>query len=195
MHFFVHRLIRYLRGSGVGPMEPWHRPISANYRVAVLPVALLLVAGHAPLKVSSLPAVSEDSGRAVYVKACAMCHDEYGMGRPPYGTRLVGSQWLSTCRTDQLVAVMLDGIHGPIDGSHADYPVMPALRTWLSDREFASVGTEVLERLSGRSDRVSEALVRAVRERQPQRASPWSVEELKAQPRPVFPSEGQTYER
>lgn len=117
-------------------------------------------------------------GATVYRRACVMCHDASGLGKPRLGTPLVGAPWLKTCRSEHLAAILLHGVTGPIPGTHSSHPIMPGLGSWLDDHEIADVATFVLRTWGERPSRVSELTVQAIRQANPGRMSPWTMEEM-----------------
>lgn len=117
-------------------------------------------------------------GATVYRRACVMCHDASGLGKPRLGTPLVGAPWLKTCRSEHLAAILLHGVTGPIPGTHSSHPIMPGLGSWLDDHEIADVATFVLRTWGERPARVSELTVQAIRQANPGRMSPWTMEEM-----------------
>lgn len=149
-------------------------------------LSLCLVSASAPvswsLKERSQPLLPATDGRVVYRQACAMCHGPHGEGMPAFGLPLNDARWLSRCRADELVAVLLDGMQGPIPGNPTSYPVMPALRAWLTDEQMAGVASYVLQVHAHRTERVSVSSVRQLRDRQPVRAVPWTLSELSKLP-------------
>ena len=185
-----HRLLR-MCGCAASVAQPhmWHRRVDSHHRVLLGLGVMLLISARMP---SPLPVVPGGSplieGRIIYQRACAMCHDRTGMGRLPLGPRLVDAPWLQSCRPDQVAAIILDGVQGPIPGTHAPYPVMPALKTWLTDQQIADVSTYVLQTWGHRNASVGEGEVTAWRERQPERQVPWSLDDLtlasRSMPRP-----------
>ncbi len=185
------RLNQWLRGEASHSVHPWHHPIPAHLRVAGMLTLIILVSAALPIVTPSLAAGPQRQavvlhtgrpadGRAAYQVACAMCHGAAGKGAQPNGPALEGAPWLLNCSSDQLSAVILDGMHGPIPGSPTAYPVMPALRSWLSDEQVAAVATYVLRTFAARPDLVPEALPQLIRNRPPARSIPWSVDELAA---------------
>lgn len=186
MILFSQCLIRWARGHPARPANTWSGLELAHQRVFLALVMLAMISAHAPLQTTMQLGGDTYHGFNVYEKACSMCHGRDGSGRPPYGPSLEGSLWLRSCRADHVAAIILDGIHGPIPGTNAPYPVMPALRSWLSNEEIATVSDYVLARWSNRGDRVRTSEVQAWRELLPARLHPWSLEELRRIARPVM---------
>ncbi len=116
-------------------------------------------------------------GASVYRRACAMCHDVTGLGRPGLGTPLVASPWLKRCQDEELSAILLHGVMGPIPGTYSRHPVMPGMASWLTDPEIADVATYVLKMWGQRSRAIAAETVRSVRRSHPGRVTPWTLEE------------------
>ena len=158
---------------------PWPIILSHLGMAAGLAIASALAPqDHPPEPVLIASSDGLAHGAAIYRYACAMCHDATGTGKSRLGTPLVGSPWLRTCRSEHLAAILLHGVTGPIPGTHASYPIMPGLGTWLDDHEIADVATFVLHTWGERPGRVPEPLVQAVRQAHPGRTSPWTVAEM-----------------
>lgn len=169
--------------GGRGWLTPWQR--------VMLAAQLALVAGLTAAKALLPTEVSHDwrmpltasekqrfHGASVYRRACAMCHDVTGLGRPGLGTPLVASPWLQRCQEEELSAILLHGVMGPIPGTYSRHPVMPGMASWLTDSEIADVATYVLNTWGQRSRAISPETVRGVRRSHPGRMTPWTLEEL-----------------
>ncbi len=183
---------QWLRRDASRSERGWWRPVSANARVVWMIVVCVSIttwlqflprsfaAGPAPAALAAMHGRDGalPDGRGVYVVACAMCHGQDGKGALPNGPALDGALWLTRCTTDQLVAVVLDGVHGPIAGSPAPYAVMPSLRAWLTDDQVAAVSSYVLRVHGARQDQVPQGQVRLIRDRSSTRQLPWSLDEL-----------------
>lgn len=183
----IHRFLWILLGRSAGVTAPW-RPRGAPFYS--LPGALLVLAfstGELPVPGQLEKRQTLDRGNRIYRQACAMCHGEGGMGNLPYGPPLAGATWLERCQPDHLAAILLDGVCGPIPGSPTPYPVMPALRTWLSDQQIADISSYVLKRWASRSDPPRQEIISNLRNRTPTRTTPWTLDELtKELPPPNF---------
>jgi len=81
--------------------------------------------------------VKTDSGHAIYMARCALCHGENGEGRPGFYPPLTGTEWVNG-PPERLAAVILDGMQGPVGNYNA---VMPGWRGVLHDTEIAAVMT------------------------------------------------------
>lgn len=81
--------------------------------------------------------VMEDSGHAIYMARCAVCHGENGEGRPGMYPALAGSEWVDG-PPERLAAITLDGMEGRVGSYEA---VMPGWGSVLRDAEIAAVMT------------------------------------------------------
>ena len=178
MFFPFQRTSRWFRGLASQRIRPWHKPLHKQFRMAVGLLALVLVAARAPTALPRASARPDENGAAIYIQACAMCHDRSGTGNLPFGPALAAAPWLRNCPEDHVAAIILDGVYGNIPGTTSPYPVMAALRTWLNDQQIADVSNHVLHRWGGRAGGVTPERVRALRGLQPLRTSPWSLNEL-----------------
>jgi mono/diheme cytochrome c family protein len=174
----IHRLTLILLGRSPGRMSAWHSSGPRYYSLAAALVILSFSTGEMPVPRQIEVRQTMERGSRVYRQACAMCHGETGAGRLPFGPALAGSSWLLGCPPEHLPAIILDGVCGPIPGSSAPYPVMPALRTWLQDQQVADVSTYVFRRWAHRSDSLLPKVSALLRQRTPARAVPWRIEEL-----------------
>lgn len=175
--------------SGCGGVHGWGNACSHALRSLLLLPLGFLMAARAPHPDQPVAVRTHEEGAAIYKQACAMCHGAAGEGRLPYGTALAGSLWLASCREEQLMAIILDGVHGEIHGSKAPYPVMAALRNWLTDNQTADVSRYTLAKWAARESALDWRAVRLLRDMKPVRQMPWPVDELDKVP---FISNSQT---
>ena len=81
--------------------------------------------------------VAEDSGQAIYMARCAVCHGENRQGRPGMYPALAGSEWVDGA-PGRLAAIVLDGMQGRMGSFDA---IMPGWGAILRDSEIAAVMT------------------------------------------------------
>ncbi len=86
--------------------------------------------------------VMEDSGQAIYLARCAVCHGENGEGRAGTYPPLAGSEWVDG-PPERLAALILDGFEGRVGNYQA---VMPGWGGVLQDTEIAAVMTWLRQR-------------------------------------------------
>lgn len=124
------------------------------------------------------------SGEAHYQRICLGCHQEHGRGQQYLAPPLVGSEWV-TGPMDRILAIILDGITGPIEVAGQLYtvpdiqPVMPGLRQNpdFTDEHIADIVTYVRNAWDNAATPVDAATVQKYRETHPERES-WTPEEL-----------------
>ncbi len=81
--------------------------------------------------------VKVESGEAIYMARCAVCHGESGEGKPGVYPPVAGSQWVSG-PPERLAAILLDGMQGQSGGYNG---VMPGWHGVMTETEIASVMT------------------------------------------------------
>lgn len=116
-------------------------------------------------------------GAKTFDSYCTACHqyDAQGMGEAP---PLHDSEWVSGPE-DRLIKIVLHGVRGEIEVQGKTYNrEMPGFGAILSDKEVAELLTFVRQTFGKSSPAVTEAAVRQVRERYPQRRSYWRIEEF-----------------
>lgn len=183
----IHRLTLVLLGRSSRRIHAWHSSGPRHYSLAGALVILSFSTGEMPVPRQFEVRQTMERGSRVYRQACAMCHGVSGTGNLPYGPALADAPWLARCQPNHLPAIILDGVCGPIPGSPSPYPVMPALRIWLSDQQITDVSFYVFKRWSQRSVAPRREVISNLRNRTPTRTAPWSLDELfKALPPPNF---------
>lgn len=89
----------------------------------------------------AVPAWSQDEGKALYNRHCAVCHQNSGAGSKGRVPPLVGSQWDTLGTTPAYpVTVILNGLEGEItvEGKRFDGS-MPSFSGQLTDVQVAQV--------------------------------------------------------
>jgi mono/diheme cytochrome c family protein len=99
----------------------------------------------AQAKAAPTSAVADTPGGAIYVAACAACHES---GRPlPYGGINLGlSTTISGPDPRNLANIVLAGI-GPVTGERS--PIMPGFAASMSDAQIAALLKYLRSRFSG----------------------------------------------
>ena len=121
-------------------------------------------------------------GEAVYNVTCIACHKEDGRGQPGQAPPLVDSEWVNGPH-DRLARIVLHGIHGPVKVRGEDWNLrMPGLGNSpvMNDERLAGVLTYVRRAWDNYGEAVDPEHVTAIRRSTPDRAMPWTVEELLA---------------
>lgn len=116
----------------------------------------------AGIRGKALPKNPDDmSGARLYDAYCATCHQDRGQGSfdgglPP----LFHNTATGRSNTDNLVMVILDGIHWHTDGSGVH---MPGFASELSDQQLATLGNYLTQHFGNPSAKVSVDQVRVLR--------------------------------
>ncbi len=117
-------------------------------------------------------------GKVIYRRSCVVCHGVEGLGVNASVRSLVGAE-LVTGPVRPLIAILLDGLRGPIGGG-----VMPAWRDSLDDEEIAAVAGYVRSEWGGfgasGGAEVSSEEVAALRAETKVRQRFWTLQELRA---------------
>jgi nitrite reductase (NO-forming) len=107
------------------------------------------------------------AGQALYQGTCSPCHQASGIGVPGAFPPLAESDYLKGLKTDQLIAIVLNGLQGKITVNGKDYnSVMPPL-SQLADDEIANILTYVLNTWGNSGGQVTTAQVADVRKKTP----------------------------
>lgn len=102
------------------------------------------------------------AGKTVYAQNCAACHQPNGQGIPAAFPPLAKADYLMKDKK-RAIGVLLHGLEGKIEVNGAPYnSVMPALG--LSDEDVANVLTYVRNSWGNKSDMVTPAEVKSVRD-------------------------------
>jgi len=105
------------------------------------------------------------------------------MGTPGMFPPLGGSEWVNAEGHQRIIRIVLNGLSGPIEVSGAQFNnVMVPWRDILKDEDIAAVLTFIRSEWGNKGDPVPVEEVKAVRAATPDRASPWTADELKQVP-------------
>ncbi len=131
--------------------------------------------------VPQMPVSNLERGETIYVKLCAACHGENGMGRTGEIPPLSGSKIVAE-KPDWVVRIVMHGLRGRVTVKAQDYDaVMPAL--WeLDDKDIAAVTTYARDRFGDEASPVSREMVAALRATTEGRREAWTIRELRATP-------------
>lgn len=117
-------------------------------------------------------------GKAVYDRACGLCHQANGLGVAGQFPPLVGSEWV-TGSPGRLIRIPLHGLSGPIVVNGVTWNLaMPAMGAGLSDVELAAALTYIRQSWGNNASVITPEQVRAVREQTAGRTRPWTAAEL-----------------
>ena len=154
----------------------------------VKPLAALFVVGTGEEAVFLATAEHKrqfKEGEALYQQICIACHQIHGNGQQYLAPPLAGSEWVLESE-QQLIAIVVDGVMGPIEVMGKTYtvpeiqPMMPGLRhnPDLDDAELAAMMTYVRNAWGNGAAAVTVEAVTRYRESVGARA-PYTAEELK----------------
>lgn len=118
-------------------------------------------AGDRRSPVSSV--VKQETGEAIFKRACASCHQADGKGVPGTFPPLAGSPWVLGSPETPVRIVTL-GLGGPLDVKGTSYNgAMPAIGATMKDDEVARVVTYIRSAFGNKGAPVDGAAVAAVR--------------------------------
>lgn len=103
-------------------------------------------------------------GAQVYLSYCSACHQRDGKGDGSRFPPLGGSEWV-TGDKDKLIAVLLNGVEGPIKVRGNPYTGLMAPHDFLTDKDVAEVSTYVRKHFGNHASRVKTDEVSKVRAR------------------------------
>jgi mono/diheme cytochrome c family protein len=117
-------------------------------------------------------------GKEIFLKICAVCHQNDGEGKDGVAPPLIGSEWALGPGGGRLVRIVLNGLTGPIRVRGRDWNLpMPPWRENLDDDQLAVVLTYVRSRLgTNQAGPITPEFIAAARKET--RATPETSEEL-----------------
>lgn len=122
-------------------------------------------------------------GKVVYEQVCALCHGVDGMGKPAQAPPFVGSEWVLTDQTGQLIRIPLQGLSGPIKVKGVEWNLaMPAMGAALPDDDLAAVLTYMRNAWGNQAPEITAEQVKTVRAASASRTQPWTAGELEKVP-------------
>jgi nitrite reductase (NO-forming) len=103
------------------------------------------------------------AGKTLYNGTCSVCHQDNGQGLANVFPPLAKSDWITQHSTDELIAVVLNGLSGPVTVNGTDYnSVMPPM-SQLTDDEIANILSYVQQDMNDGGAAVSAEAVAKVR--------------------------------
>ncbi len=173
MLFLVYWGINYLDGHSGGFNAKVYAPHKNAMTVANLKVQ------------KSAEDLAFEGGARVYRGICAACHQPNGKGSDNAGyPPLAGSEWVLNQSPDRVIAIINNGIQGPVEVAGQTYGkvAMPAQGGALSDEDIANV-LSYIRRNSDWGDEHNLSVITAeevnqVRAEIADRTSAWTAEEL-----------------
>jgi nitrite reductase (NO-forming) / hydroxylamine reductase len=137
-------------------------------------VALLLALGGCDRSAAPLDADDPAVGRNTYLTHCSACHQREGEGLRGAFPPLAGADWLAEQPTEAAIAVVLNGISGPLTVNGETYNGMMPPAAHLSDAQIAAILGHVYRSWGNDGRAVSAEQVAAVRAGGPPQAAPAS---------------------
>ena len=173
MLFLVYWGINYLDGNSGG----FNAKVYAPHKNAT---------AVANLKVQKSPEdLAFEDGARVYRGICAACHQPNGKGSDNAGyPPLAGSEWVLTESPDRVIAIINNGLQGPIEVAGKTYGqvAMPAQGGALSDEDIANVMSYIRRNTDWGDEHnfsiITPEQVSEVRAKIADRTSAWTAEEL-----------------
>ena len=109
------------------------------------------------------PAQQAAAGKTLYNGTCSVCHGDNGSGMPGVFPPLAESDWITKHSADEMIAVVLNGLSGPVTVNGKDYnSVMPPM-SQLTDDEVANILTYVRQEMNNGASAVKKQDVAAIR--------------------------------
>lgn len=125
-------------------------------------------------------------GQKIYNVACMACHQATGQGMPPIFPPLAGSDWITSEKPDRAIAVILNGLQGPITVNGKPFTtsmIMPPQGITLDDAKVAAVLTYARNTWGNKGSAVSPDKVRELREKYASKGI-WTEETLNTEIQP-----------
>lgn len=139
-----------------------YRPLQL---AAALVAAGLLAACGNDAETPATAATGNDTshGRAVYMGTCSACHQPDGRGLRGAFPPLAGSDWLAGHPVEEAIAVVVQGLSGPLLVNGETYNAVMPPAAHLSDADIAAALSFVYGEWGNDGRRVSAEQVAAVR--------------------------------
>ncbi|NBV38690.1 MAG: cytochrome c [Verrucomicrobia bacterium] len=116
-------------------------------------------------------------GLAVYSRTCIACHQANGMGLAPVFPPLANSS-IAVGDATLPIKFILHGLMGPLTVGGTTYNSMMPAVAGVNDQEIADVLTYVRQSFGNQGTLVTPDQVKAVREANASRTTPWTTTEL-----------------
>ncbi len=126
-------------------------------------MAAVSVAAQSTAAGTLTPEEQSKAGQALYAGTCSVCHQNNGEGMAGVFPPLAKSDYVAARSHDELIAIVLNGLTGPVKVNGQDYnSVMPPM-SQLTDDEIANILTYVNTSWSNAGGAVSKEEVAKVR--------------------------------
>jgi mono/diheme cytochrome c family protein len=132
------------------------------------------------LKADSPKVADEETlkrGAAVYARTCVACHQPTGKGLPPVFPPLAEAPIVNGDATLP-IKFILHGLMGPVTVAGTTYNSMMPAVAGVNDQEISDVLTYVRASFGNNSSPVTVEQVKAVRDANASRNTPWTTAEL-----------------
>jgi mono/diheme cytochrome c family protein len=120
------------------------------------------------------------NGEAEYTTTCSACHQATGEGMPGAFPPLAGSAIANNPSPDQMIAIVLKGLQGPVQVKGMEYNGMMSPWESLSDEQIAAITTYERSSWGNSAPAVTPEMVAAVRTKVADRTTSWTIAELEA---------------
>ncbi len=127
-----------------------------------------------------------ESGKKLFTKNCASCHQVNGLGLPGQFPPLAGSNW-ATSDPGLITKIVLKGLKDPIVVKGVTYgtnPTQAMVPLPLKDREIANITTYVRQAWGNQASEISEDEVSGFRAESTNQVDQWTGEKLRS----MYPS-------
>lgn len=126
------------------------------------------------------PAVAS-AGETEYVNNCSVCHQADGNGMPGAFPPLAGSPIVSRASADQMIAIVLKGLQGPVTVAGTEYNgIMTPFQDILTDDQIAAILSYERSSFGNTASAVTAEQVAAVRTQFASKTDSWTIESLEA---------------
>jgi len=146
--------------------------------LTLIPCLAVVALGAEDAKPAAPSAEVMKRGQAVYSRTCIACHQPTGMGLPPVFPPLAGSEWVAMSPSIP-VRNILQGMQGAVTVKGVTYNGMMPPVAGLTDRDIADVVTYVRNSFGNSGAEVTEADVKAIKDKYADRKTPWTADEFK----------------
>jgi mono/diheme cytochrome c family protein len=173
------------------PDGTYHLPIDTTIALIVENPAILVemhkpaaakpaMASPAPSSANAFVKADDETmkrGLAVYSRTCIACHQANGMGLAPVFPPLANSS-IAVGDATLPIKFILHGLMGPLTVGGTTYNSMMPAVAGVNDQEIADVLTYVRQSFGNQGTLVTSDQVKAVREANASRTTPWTTTEL-----------------
>ncbi len=116
-------------------------------------------------------------GAAVYARTCIACHQPTGKGLPPVFPSIAETPIIAG-NPELPIKFILNGLMGPITVNGTTFNSMMPPVPGVTDQDIADVLTYVRQSFGNKANAVTPAQVKAIRDANASRTTPWNTAEL-----------------